>query len=229
MKGELSHGPFLFIDDLPPSARAQASDELRKGQVQVRQVNAKEEGHPIEVPHGLIHDWVGVIFIPHATLTQVLKVARDYDHYQDIYKPEIRASRVISHNGDHFQVHMQLFKKSVATVVMNADYDITYEPISAEREACRSISTHLAEIENFGQKNERELSPANGHGYLWRLNTYWRYEEKDGGVYVQLESIGLSRSIPTLLSWIVNPLLRSVPRNTLSTLLFATRKAVEAK
>ncbi|MBZ5722268.1 MAG: hypothetical protein LAO03_18000 [Acidobacteriia bacterium] len=225
IKSELQNGPFLFIDELPVTRRVEAYAQLRKGQVLVKQVNMREDEHPIEVPHGLIHDWIGVLFIPNASLSQTLAVVQDYDNHQNIYKPEIRHSKLLNRNGDNFKVFLQFYKKSIVTVVINADFDINYERFGTSRAVSRSYSTRLAEVENAGQTDERELAVDDAHGYLWRLYSYWRFEEKDGGVYVQLESIGLSRAVPAIIGWLVNPLLRSIPRGTISSLLGATRAA----
>ena len=226
IKSELHNGPFLFIDELPETRRVEAYAQLRTGQILVKQVNTKEEGHPIEVPHGLIHDWIGVVFIPNSSLAQTLAVIQDYDNHQNIYKPEIRHSKLLNRSGDDFRVFLQLYKKSLVTVVINADFDIHYERFGTNRAVSRSCSTRLAEVQNVGQADEHELLVDDAHGYLWRLYTYWRFEEKDGGVYVQLESIGLSRTVPAIIGWLVNPLLRSIPRGTISSLLGATRAAV---
>jgi len=226
IKSELHNGPFLFVDELPETRRVEAYAQLRKGQVLVKQVNTKEEGHPIEVPRGLIHDWIGVLFIPNASLAQTLAVVQDYKNHQDIYKPEVRHSKLLKRNGDNFKVFLQLYKKSLVTVVINADFDINYERFGTNRAVSRSYSTRLAEVENAGQADEHELLVDDAHGYLWRLYSYWRFEEKDGGVYVQLESIGLSRAVPAIVGWLINPLLRSIPRGTISSLLGATRAAV---
>ncbi len=226
IKGELDQGTFLFIDTWPATRRADAYAQLRKGQLLIQQVNTPEEGHPIEVPHGLIHDWAGVLFIPNATLSHTLAVVQDYDNHKSIYKPDVRESKLLSREGDHFKVFLQLYKKSLVTVVMNADFDVTYDRLGTDRVVSRSYSTKLAEVEDVGHKDEHALPVDDGHGYLWRLYSYWRFEEKDGGVYVQLESIGLSRSVPAIFAWLINPLLRSIPRGTLSNLLNATRAAV---
>jgi hypothetical protein len=226
IRSELQNGPFLFVDEFPAMRRADAYAQLRKGQVLLQQVNTKEEGHPIEVPHGLIHDWIGVLFIPKASLSQVLVVVQDYDNQQNIYKPEVRQSKLLSRNGDNFKVFLQFYKKSLVTVVINADFDIHYERLGTNRAVSRSYSVRLAEVQNVGQADQHELPVDDAHGYLWRLYSYWRFEEKNGGVYVQLESIGLSRSVPAIFAWLVNPLLRSIPRGTLSSLLGATRTAV---
>jgi hypothetical protein len=226
IKSELHNGLFLFIDELPETRRVKAYAQLRLGQVLVKQVSTKEVGHSIEVPHGLIHDWVGLLFIPNSSLAQTLAVVQDYDNHQNIYKPEIRHSKLLNRNGDNFKVFLQLYKKSLATVVINGNFDINYERLGTNRVVSRSYSTRLAEVESAGQTDERELLVDDAHGYLWRLYSYWRFEEKDGGVYVQLESIGLSRAVPAIIGWLVNPLLRSIPRGTISSLLDATRAAV---
>ena len=226
IKSELRNGPFLFIDELPETRRVEAYAQLREGKVLLKQVSTKEEGHPIEVPHGLIHDWIGVLFIPNASLAQTLAVVQNYDNHQNIYKPEVRHSKLLQRNGDNFKVFVQLYKKSLVTVVINADFDISYERFGANRAVSRSYSTRLAEVQNAGQADEHELPVDDAHGYLWRLYSYWRFDEEDGGVYVQLESIGLSRAVPAIIGWLVNPLLKSLPRGTISSLLGATRAAV---
>lgn len=121
MQSELSNGPFFFIDELPEKRRREAYAQLREGQTLVKQVNTKAEGRPIEVPHGLIHDWIGVLFIPNASLMQTLAVIQDYDNHQNIYKPEIRHSKLLQRNGDNFKVFLQLYKKSLVVVVINAN------------------------------------------------------------------------------------------------------------
>jgi hypothetical protein len=226
IKSELDAGLFLFIDELPGTRREEAYAQLREGEVLVKQVNTKEEGHPIEVPHGLVHDWIGVLFIPNASLSQTLAVVQDYDNHQNIYKPEVRHSKLLKRDGDNFKVFLQLYKKSLVTVVINADFDIHYQQCGTNRVVSHTDSTRLAEVEDPGRADERELPVDDAHGYLWRLYSYWRFEEKDGGVYVQLEGIGLSRAVPAILGWLVNPLLRSIPRGIISSLLGATRAAV---
>jgi hypothetical protein len=226
IQSELHNGPFLFVDELGEKRRAEGYAQLREGQVLVKQMNTKEEGHPIEVPHGLIHDWIGVVFIPKVALAQTLAVVEDYDNHQKIYGPEVRHSRLLQHNGDNFKVFLQLYKKCLVTVVIDADFDIHYERFGTNRAVSRSYSTRLVEVEGVGRADQHELPVDDAHGYIWRLYSYWRFEEKDGGVCVQLESIGLSRTVPAIIGWLLNPLLSSIPRGILSSLLRATRATV---
>ena len=226
MQAELKNGPFLSMDALPEEQRGESYAQLQEGLILVNPVNAKAGGSPMKVPGGLIHDWVGVVFIPNASLAQTLAVAQNYDDYQNIYRPEVRRSKLLQRSGDNFKVFLQFYKKSLITVVIDADFDIDYKRLGADRVVSDSYSTRIAEVENAGQADERELPVDGGHGYLWRLDSYWRLEEKDGGVYVQLESIGLSRGVPTVFAWLVNPLLRSIPHGAITDMLGATRRFV---
>lgn len=224
---DLQNGPFLFIDAWPEERRNAAYAQLRQGAVLVEPVNTLEEGHPVEVPHGLIHDWQGVLFIPHATLAGTLALLQDYEHYQDYFRPEIRNSRLLSREGDDFRIALQLYKKSAITVAINANLTVHFERVGVNREMDRSCATRLAEVADVDQPDAHELEPGNGSGFLWRLCDFRRFEEKDGGVYMQLESMGLSRGVPDWIAWLVNPLMRSIPRGTVTAFLAATRTAIE--
>lgn len=227
MVDDLRDGRFLLTDGLPDAARRQAYIQLRQGRLYVEQLHTREHGKTVQVPGGLIHDWVGLAFIPGATLPRTVAVLQDYDNHQSIYKPDVRRSKLLEHKGNDFKVYLQLYRKSLATVVVNVNLDVQYTDLGATRAMSKSYATRITEVEDAGQPDEHELPEGNDHGYIWRLDSYWRLEEKDGGVYVQVESIGLSRTIPWAVAWLVNPLVRSIPRNVLSSLLTETRAAVE--
>jgi hypothetical protein len=84
-------------------------------------------------------------------------------------------------------------------------------------------------VENPGKSDEREKTPGDDGGFLWRMETWWRMEERDGGVYVQSEVVSLTRDIPIVLSWMIKPFVTSIPKETLTATLEATRKAVEGR
>ena len=229
MAEDLRRGRFLIVDNLPESGRQQAYSQLKQGQFYIESLRTKEDGKPILVPGGLIHHWVGVAFIPRTTLSQILAVLQDYDNHKILYKPDVRDSKLLTRDGNDFKVYLQFYRKSLASVVVNVNVDIRYTLIGATRAMSKSCSTRIAEVEDAGKPDEHELPVGNDHGYVWRLYSYWRIEEKDGGVYIQVESIGLSRTIPWAIAWFVNPLVQSIPRSVLFQLLESTRKAVEAR
>ncbi|HET7208901.1 MAG TPA: hypothetical protein VFI95_20150 [Terriglobales bacterium] len=226
MQKELQSGPFLWIDALPPQRRDADYDRLRRGEVITDRLQTLDQGHIITVPDGLIHHWIGVVFIPGASLEQTIRFLQDYDNQYKSYAPEVQRSKLLSRNGNDFRVYLQLRKKKVVTVVLNTDYDVHYAIVDRFRAVARSYSTRLAELENPGQKDEREKPVGDDSGFMWRLDSYWRFWEKDGGTFVQLEAISLTRDIPSGLGWLVRPFITSIPQESLAFTLSHTRKAL---
>lgn len=223
MQADLNNHGFLVIDRLPASRHRETCDRIRNGEIYLQRLHTLEDGHSIEIPGGLIHHWVAVIFVPGKTLSQAVAVLQDYDIHQDIYKPEVRRSQLLEGAGDGAKVYFEFYEKTVVTVVFNANFDVSYDHPDTTRFESTSRSTRIAEVENVGKKNETELPVGHDEGFLWRMNTYWRVEERDGGVYLQCEWIVLTRRVPAIAAWLVNPLMESIPRAFLSKLLFGTR------
>ncbi len=146
----------------------------------------------------------------------------DFNAYPRYYSPQVIQAKVISRYYDHFQVLMRVRQKHVITVILDIADDVSFGGLDATHGYSLSRSTSVSEIESPGSPNERALSPSQDHGFMWRLNTYWTYEERDGGLYMQIESVSLSRSIPTGLGWIVGPYVQSVPRESLEFTLKST-------
>jgi len=227
MDEDLRLNQFLAIDRLPDSQRKEAYDQLQQGQIYIQELHSEEEGHPIHIPSGMIHHWVGVIFIAKSTLQETDAVLNDYQNETEYYKPQIRRAKLIEKDGNKSKICLQVYNKSIVTVVLNEYSDVFVTPIGSNRIQSISRSTRVAEVVNPGSPDEHERTDGNDHGYMWRLYSYWRLEEKDGGVFVQNESITLTRTVPAMLAWLVNPLLKSIPRDVLSHLLTNTRNAVE--
>jgi len=228
MAGDLSNGRFLAVDRLPDARRKQAYMQLRQGQLYIEQLHTKEGDRPIRVPRGLIHHWVGVGFIPGATLSQALAILQDYDNHKTTYKPDVRESKLLERNRNEFKVYLQLYQKSLVTVVVDVTLEVQYTFLGLTRATSKSYSKRIAEVVDVGKPSERELPVGNDHGYIWQLYSYWRIEVKDDGVYIEVESIGLSRTVPWEIAWLVTPLIRSIPKKVLSDLLDKTRIAVKS-
>ena len=229
MAVDLRNRQFFVIDRLPDAERSRAYEALRRGELHIEQLHTTDDGRPVPMPGGLIHHWVGMGFIPGATLLGTLAVLQDADHYQDIFKPAVRHSKLVSLTDDQLEVSEQFYRKTIVTVAANADFKAQYHFVTPSRLVCESRSTRIAEVEHPGEAAERELPVGNDHGYLWRLNSYWHLEERDGGVYVQMEFVSLSRTVPAMFLWAVQPFLKSVPRGVLETLLTTSRAAVIAR
>lgn len=205
------------------AARAQ---RVRAGEVVVEPFRAK----PLtEVDDGLIHDWVGAVYLPGVSVERTLAFVQDYDHAAQHFKPEVVESRLLSRDGEHFRVFMRLLKKKVITVVLDTEHDVRYERLDERRWRSASRTTKIAEVENPGKKNEKALPPGTGNGFLWRLNSYWRFEERDGGTVVECEAISLTRDVPMGLGWLIEPIIKNLPKDSLQNTLRATRDALASR
>jgi hypothetical protein len=229
-ESELKRGSaLLWIDALTNAQRAEAYSALKRGEVQIHQLSTLDNGKPIDCPGGMIHHWVGVVFIPGAKLGDVLGILEDYDHQSTYYAPDVERSKIESRDGDHFRVFLRFRRHKIVTVVLDTEHEVTYFHDGPGRAHSRSSAVRIAEVENPGAKDEREKQPGDDGGFLWRMETWWRMEERDGGVYVQSEVASLTRDIPTGLGWLIGPFVTSIPKETLVFTLDATRKAVTAE
>ncbi|HUA00829.1 MAG TPA: hypothetical protein VMB02_10905 [Candidatus Aquilonibacter sp.] len=222
-------GPFLWVESLPPDRGAAAEAQLRAGQVVIERLDAtdaKNLDKPISVPGGMIHHWIGTVFIPGATLQQTLALVEDYDHQQEYYRPDVMRSKTLRHDGNDFTIELRLYKKKVIATVLDTEHQVHYTIVDATHAWSRSRTTRIQEVDDAGQPDEHLEPEGHDHGFLWRMNTYWRFEQKDGGTYVESQSISLTRDIPTGLGWLVGPFVNSVPRESLTFTLTTTRAAV---
>jgi hypothetical protein len=213
-------GPFLWSD--PTLERSQ---EVGRGTVVAQFWSGRGV---IKVPNGLIHDWIAAVFIPDSTINKLLAVIQDYDNHKNIYKPEVIDSKLVSRNGNDFKIYLRLMKKKIITVVLDTDHEVYYRPVDRARWVCRSYTTRIAEVENAGNPNERVLEPDTGYGFLWRLYSYWRFEERNAGVVVECRAISLTRDVPFGLGWAIEPIIAKLPKESLINTLDATRQALHA-
>jgi hypothetical protein len=197
-------------------------DRLRKGELVIEKLVPDKGADP---PGAMLHDWRGNAFAPGATAADFERQMRDFPAYATVYAPEVVRAAIVSHDTDHYAVTMRVKQKHVLTVVMDTAYDVTFARPAPGRGWSTSRSTRITEIENAGTDKESALSSKEEHGFLWRLNTYWTYEEGDGGLYLQIESVSLTRAIPAGLGWVARPFVESVPKESLE---FTLRKTCDA-
>ncbi|HXJ90554.1 MAG TPA: hypothetical protein VMS18_27340 [Candidatus Binatia bacterium] len=218
-------GSFLAVDALAPAQRTQMMARLQQGEVVIEK---QGETHS-PIPGGLIHDWLGTVLVPNTTIAQVLSLIQDYDHSSHNYSPDVMRSRLLSHHGDDFQVFMRLKKHKVITVVLDTEYDVHYGRLDAAHQYSVSRSTRVSEVEDPGTPNEHVLALGHDHGFMWRLNSYWAFEQAGNDVLIECEAISLTRDIPAGLGWMIGPFVNSIPRESLQFTLESTRKALAPK
>jgi hypothetical protein len=210
--------PLLWSDQSPDRLR-----RLHNGETVV----APFGENPHRVPKGLIHHWIGAIFLPGARLDDVLSVVRDYGKYKDFYAPNIIESRVFRQTDteDTFSLRM-LNKAVVAKFAVDTDFQGTFRRIDENKWYSISYTTRVREVENYGLPDEHEAPANTGRGLIWRLYSISRFEQRDGGVYVELEAVALSRDVPGALRWLVGPLVRRTSRSAMQVSLQTTGGAV---
>ena len=218
--------PFLWVDSLPDKRRTAAYEQLHEGKVLIERLETLDGGKKINVPGGLIHHWIGTVFIPGARLAQTLALEQDYDHHQDYFRPDVVRSKVLRHEGSDYLVQLRFYKKKIITSVLDTEHHVHYGAVDSAKAWSRSYTTRVQEVANAGESGERLEPEGHDRGFLWRMNTYWRFEEKDGGTYVESQSISLTRDIPTGVGWLVGPMVNSIPRESLTFTLATTRAAV---
>jgi len=218
--------PFLWIDRLPAPEQALRRSELRQGSLLIERVTITDGGKEISIPDGLVHHWIGLVFVPGATVDSAVALLQDYDRHAEIYKPAVARSKLLARDGDTFRVYLRFFQKKVITVVVNSEHEARFSREGRDRARSRIYSTRIAEVENPDTPGEREKPVGQDGGYLWRLYTYWRFLERDGGTYVQCESITLTRGIPVGFGWLIRPFITSIPRESLEFTLTTTRRTL---
>lgn len=210
---------FLSVDDSPDQRQ-----EVLEGAVYVR---SAADDNPISIPDGLIHDWVGTIFMPHTPVSKVLAVMQDFNKHSEIY-PDIARSRLISRAGNEVNGEWRLMRKTpFLALVLDVHEQEFYSEVAPGKWTCRAYAKNISEIDNAGDRDEKALPPGKGSGFLWRLYGYWTLEQTPGGVIAECRTLSLTRDVPAAVQWIARPFLKSVPRDSLTATLKDTRAAAE--
>ena len=213
---------FLWLDDEPDRAEHVRTKGPYMGPG-IRDI-------PKKIPSGLIHDWLGAGFVPNAKIEDILRIVRDYDRYKEIYQPGVIDS--ISHGSDGVKdlFSLRLVNRTVvAKTALDTDCEASYIRVDDHRWYSISNTTHIQEVDKFGTSEQRTLPEDEGTGLIWRLSSITRLEERDGGVYAELEAIALSRDIPAAFRLFVTPIVRRVSRDSLATSLHQTKIAIDDK
>ena len=222
MRRNLGTGdPFLWIEEEPGR-----NQRVRQGEILT---SPAREASPLQVHNGLIHDWIGAIFIPSVTINDALAVVHDYNRYKDFYKPTVIESKLVGRTGEDYEFSMVGLKSVLfEKIVLEGQFESHCSQLDGRRRYCISYSTRVQEIKDYGQPDPHKLPTDEGHGYIWRLYSLTKFEERDGGVYIEVEAIALSRDVSGSVRWFTKPVVERVSRNSMSTILQRTREAVRS-
>jgi hypothetical protein len=216
MRRNLNTGdPFMWIEEEP-----WRSQRVRQGEILI---SPAREASARKVHDGLIHDWIGAIFIPSVRINDVFAVVHDYSRYKDFYKPTVIESKLVGRTGENYEFSMVGLKSVLfEKIVLEGQFESHCSQLDVRRRYCISYSTRVLEIKDYGQPDPHKLPTDEGHGYIWRLYSVTKFEERDGGVYIEVEAIALSRDISASLRWFTKPVVEHVSRNSMFTILQRT-------
>jgi hypothetical protein len=196
--------------------------KLRAGEVVIERLTPPVGG---EFSGALLHHWRGTAFAPGARAADFERLMRDFNAYPQHFAPQMVQAKVIAQSGDTVQAWMRVRQRHVITVVMDTTYNVSFGQLDVQHGYSLSRSTRIDEMDDVGSSREHALGPNEEHGFLWRLNTYWSYEERDGGLYLQIEAVSLTRAVPSGLRWVIRPYVESIPRESME---FTLRSACSA-
>jgi hypothetical protein len=210
--------PFLWLDESQDRIQ-----RVRSGEMLVANFD------PNKVIYGLIHHWIGAMFLPNVRLDQVMNVLDNYDRYTDVYKAFVVKSAVLRRTGDDETVRLLMVQRAFSvTAAVNVDNEIHITRLDANKICIASTAVRVQEIADYGQPSEHPFSDDRRPGYVWRTVGVTRLEQRDGGVYVEMETVALSRGIPFAFRLLIKPLTDKLPRKIMFETLKDTRDAVGA-
>jgi hypothetical protein len=217
---------FLWIDTLPESRRGEVLRGLQQAGVIIERLQTREGTKDIAVPDGLIHHWVGTVFVPRINVKEAVALMQDYDRHARYFAPAIAGSKLLERDGNRFRVALRFHVKKIISVTMDTENMAEFFTPASDRVHSRIRSTRVTEIADAGTPQEKPKPSGDENGFMWNLNTYWRYLERDGGTYIQCESITLTRDVPFALAWIIRPIVTQMPKESLTFTLEKARAAL---
>jgi hypothetical protein len=209
---------FLSIDDDP-----QARQQVLNGQVFIKQMN---NGQPVEINSGLIHDWLGTVFIPKTDIPYVVNLLEDFDRHSDVY-PAVGKSHLIKRSGNDVTGYWRLQQKGMVPVTLDVESEVRYSELAPGKWKGVSYAKKIIEIDSGLFGGGKKFALGEGHGYLWRLYGYWTLQAVNGGVLAECRTLSLTRDIPQGLAWAVGPYVEKMPQQSLTSTLKETRDAIE--
>ncbi len=207
---------FLYIED-----DQQNEQQVLQGQLFIKQMN---NGKPVEIKDGLIHDWLGAVYIPDATTERVVNILEDFDHHKDIY-PAVSKSHTLERDGNNVKGYWRLEQKGLVPVILDVDQDAHYTRLAPGKWKGENYARNITEVDTSLFTRGRRFPVGQGHGFLWRLYGYWSLQAYKNGVLAECRTLSLSRDIPQGLAWAVGPYVQKMPQSSLTSTLKETRNA----
>jgi opacity protein-like surface antigen len=217
---------FLWTDTVSPNRRSELQKGLQQGGIIIERLQTRDGAAEIDAPSGLIHHWVGMAFAPRVTVKEAVALMQDYDRHSRYFAPAIAASKTLERDGSRFKVALRFHVKKIISVTVDTENEVEFFQPMADRAHSRIRSTRVTEIADAGTAQEKAKAAGDENGFMWNLNTYWRFLERDGGTYIQCESLTLSRDVPFALAWVIRPIVTQMPKESLTFTMEKVREAL---
>ncbi|MDQ2944740.1 MAG: hypothetical protein M3Y27_02130 [Acidobacteriota bacterium] len=220
-------GCYLWIACSPDLKQA-----VLAGQIVVKPVNAAMSGtDTTRVSGGELRHTFGGMFLKGETAARIRAVLDDYPHYPEIYGPEIVTARVLSEDkeGQGQKIFLRLRKHFVITVVLNMKCRNHWTTPDPTHSIEHTTASYIGEAKDPEHPDAGDRTPEEGRGFLWRYESYWRLQETREGVFVEHETISLSRRPPASLRFILRPILQRLPQEAMNKSMRATQASLIQK
>lgn len=175
---------------------------------------AFEHGKPVieprentEIANGSIHHFTVVMHLPGQTIANVRRIMQDYPNYPRYFKPDVgRGSGVKDPHStpqdEHYISQLSLIQNTLwIAVSYDCTYDTHYRMLDAHHWESISTATDIREWRDPKDPAQGYLPEGDDHGFIWRTNTYWFVRDREDGIDLELDSITLSRPVPTGFGW----------------------------
>ena len=171
------------------------------------------DGRTIAVPDGTIHEWRGSITVRGVTVAALVDALSN----PGLPPPsdDVLEARVLNRRDDNLSVYLKLTRTAVVTVTYDTEHDVVFERRSRSFATSRSVATLIRE------------TGGGDRGFLWKLNSYWRYRQVGDALQIDVVSLSLSRSVPAIARPIASPLINRIARESLVRTLEAMQRFAE--
>jgi hypothetical protein len=210
---ELESNTRFLVLDAADDAAAERSAVLSGAIVVRAMASVDANGQPVDVPHAMVHHWRGAVLLKDIDISSLL--AKLESDAPDTGQEDVLRVSVIERGPDTLTVFLRVRRTKFVTAVYNTEHAVRFHRVSARRAWSESVAIKIAELAEPDTPGERELAPGQDRGFLWRWNSYWRYEQGPQGVVAECESVSLSRSMPFGLRSLIRPLVAGVARESM--------------
>lgn len=171
------------------------------------------QGNTLGVPGGIIHEWRGSVLVRHCTVSALVNALANPGTPPP--QDDVLESRVLERHGNSLLVYLKVVRTAIVTVTYDTEHRVQFDHTSPSLATSRSVATRIVE------------AGGEDHGFLWRLNSYWRYRQVGDSVQVDVLSVSLSRGMPALIKPVAAPIVSRVARESMVRTLDAVKRAGE--